>query len=118
MNPFNSSWELVQTFPIIYLDGDITLEAEQLLNETYNSIMGKLKAKILIFDFTKIDYINSAGISSFIRLFRMHNATGGDFVFIGLSDHIKKVLDILELTDYVKIFETLDMALEYCKNES
>jgi anti-anti-sigma factor len=117
MNQFNLTWEVIQTFPIISLDGDITFEAEKLLEETYHAIMDNLKAKQLIFDFSKIDYINSAGISSFIRLFRIHNETGGDFIFTGLSDHIKKVLDILELTDYVKVFKTVEMAIQYCQDE-
>ena len=117
MNSFKLTWEVVQSFPIIYLDGDITLDAKELLEETYNSIMDQLKTKILILDFSKIYYINSSGISSLLNILRLHYEISGELIFTGLSDHLKKVLDIVGLIDHVKDFETIEMAIQYCKNE-
>ena len=116
MNKFTLTWEAVQSFPVIFLDGDITADAERLLEDVYKEIASQHNTKILMFDFSKVDYINSSGISAFIKVFRVHNETGGDFIFAGLSDHIKKVMDILELTDYVKVFKTIEMAIKHYKD--
>ena len=117
MNSFSLKWEIIKSLPIIYLDGSITLAAKQLLEKTYYEVLGQVKTKMLIFDFSKIDYINSAGISFFLNIISMHNESGIELIFAGLSDQIKKVIDIVGLTDYVKVFEKIDMAIKYCENE-
>jgi anti-anti-sigma factor len=117
MNQFNLTWEIIQSFPIIFLGGYITSDTEQLLEETYHAIMDQIKTKILIFDFSKINYINSSGISSLLKIIHIHHEANGGLIFTGLSDYFRKVMDIVELTDNVKVFETIDMAIEYCKDE-
>jgi len=117
MDTFDLNWGIIKSFPIIYLDGYITQGAKQLLEETYNEIIGRVKTKMLIFDFSKIDYINSSGISFFLNILSISNKTGIEIIFAGLSDQIKKVIDIVELTDYVKVFDTIDTAIKYCNNE-
>jgi anti-anti-sigma factor len=117
MDTFDLKWEVIKSLPIIYLDGSITLVAKQLLEKTYHEIVGQVKTKILIFDFTKIDYINSAGISFFLNILSIHDENSVELIFAGLSDQIKKVIDIVGLTDHVKVFEKIDMAIKYCNNE-
>ncbi|MCL1865751.1 MAG: STAS domain-containing protein [Spirochaetes bacterium] len=113
MHSFGLTWEVIKSFPIIFLDGDITLEAKQLLEDTYKEIINQLDAKILIFDFSKTDYINSTGISYFLNILQRHKERGGEFIFTSLSDHIKKVMNIVGLTDYVKVFSTTETAIKY-----
>jgi len=117
MNSFNLKWEVIKSFPLIYLDGSITLGAKQLLEKTYDEIIDQVKSKGLIFDFTKIDYINSSGISYFLNIINLHNETGMELIFVSLPDHIKKVFDVVGLMEYVKVFGTVDMAIKYCYNE-
>lgn len=111
MSAFNLNWKLERSFPIIILEGDITSEADLLLEEVYFEIRNQIKEKIYIFDFRKANYINSSGISSFIKIIHMHKEENGEFIFIGLSEHLKKVMDIVGLTDYVKIFDTIETAI-------
>jgi len=118
MNTFKLTWEVVNSYPLIHLNGSLTLGSKQLLENTYEEILEQVSTKELIFDFTNIDYINSAGISSFLNIISFHNTAGVELIFVGLPDHIKRVLDIVGLTDYVKVFGTVDMAIQYCYNKS
>jgi len=117
MSSFNLNWKIVKNFPVIFLDGDITSEADRLLEDAYFEIRNQIKEKIYIFDFEKASYINSSGISSFIKIIHMHKEEDGDFIFTGLSDHLKKVMDIVGLTDYVKIFDSIEVAIQKNKHE-
>jgi len=117
MSSFNLHWKIEKNFPVIFLDGDITSEADKLLEEVYFEISKQIKDKIYIFDFENANYINSSGISSFIKIIHMHKEENGDFIFTGLSDHLKKVMDIVGLTDYVKIFDTIETAIQKSRNE-
>ena len=112
MSSFSLDWKIEEKFPVIFLNGDITSEADHLLEEAYFEIRNQSKEKVYIFDFEKANYINSSGISSFIRIIHMHKEEDGDFIFTGLSDHLKKVMDIVGLTDYVKIFDTVETAIQ------
>jgi len=117
MSSFSLNWKLEKNFPVIFLDGDITSEADQLLEEAYYEIRNQVKDKIYIFDFEKANYINSSGISSFIKIIHLHKDEDGDFIFTGLSEHLKKVMDIVGLTDYVKIFDTVEKAIQKNGND-
>lgn len=116
MSSFSLNWKIEETYPIIFLDGDITSDAEQLLEDAYFEIRKQIKNKIYIFDFEKASYINSSGISSFIKIIHMHKEENGDFIFTGLSEHLKKVMDIVGLTEYVKIYDTIEMAIQRTEN--
>ena len=112
MNPFHLIWEIEKDIPVIYLEGDITSESDHVLKDAYNDIKKKSKSRIFIFDFTKSNYINSSGISSFIKIIHLHKESNGDFVFTGLSDHLLKVMDIVGLTEYISISETIESAIK------
>lgn len=117
MSSFSLNWKIEKNFPVIFLDGDITSEADQLLEEAYYEIRNHVKEKIYIFDFEKANYINSSGISSFIKIIHMHKEEDGDFIFTGLSEHLKKVMDIVGLTDYVKIYDSIETAIQKSLSE-
>ncbi len=116
MSTFSLNWKIEKTYPIVFLDGDITSDADLLLEEAYFEIRKQIKNKIYIFDFEKANYINSSGISSFIKIIHMHKEENGDFIFTGLSDHLKKVMDIVGLTEYVKIYDSIETAIQRTKN--
>lgn len=112
MGSFDLNWKIENNLPIIFLKGDITSEADHVLEEAYFEIRKQVKGKVYIFDFEKANYINSSGISSFIKIIHMHKEEDGDFIFTGLSEHLKKVMDIVGLTDYVKISDSIETAIQ------
>lgn len=118
MSSFSLKWQIEQSFPVIYLNGDITSEADLLLEEAYYEIKKQVKNNIYIFDFERANYINSSGISSFIKIIHLHKEQDGDFIFTGLSEHLKKVMDIVGLTDYVKIYDSIELAIRESKKEN
>ena len=103
MKGFSLRIDLDNKIPQVFLNGDITSDAESFLFEAYNEIMKKTKAPTIVFNFNNAHYINSSGISAFIKLLHQHNDINGKFIFTGLSDHLKKVIDIVGLTDYITI---------------
>ncbi len=106
MKGFSLKIDLDNKIPVILLSGDITSDAEPFLHDAYEEIMKKKKAITIIFDFTNAHYINSSGISAFIKLIHKHNDFNGNFIFAGLSDHLKKVIDIVGLTEYITILDS------------
>ena len=97
--------------PVIYIEGEITSEADEEIVNCYASIPSGKKERVLI-DFSKTAYINSAGIATLISLISKASENQGKIEFSGLNSHFRKVMDIVGLTDFVLIHDTLDHALK------
>lgn len=101
-----------EKIPIIYIEGEITSEADEQIVHAYTSIPVEKKERVLI-DFSKTAYINSAGIATLISLITKANDQNGKIEFAGLNSHFKKVMDIVGLTDFVLIHDNLEIALKH-----
>lgn len=112
MESFEIQWDISRKCPVILLKGDITADSSDKIQAAYKEIKKVGPANTLIFDFNNSKYINSSGISNLIKILHKHQETNGKFIFTGLSDHMVKVLDIVGLTEYVTICNTLDSAFE------
>ncbi len=99
-----------KNMPVIRLSGEITAEAEEDLVQTYEAIPSERRAKVVL-DFNSTRYINSSGIAVLISLITRASDSGQKVEFCGLNPHFRKVMDIVGLTDFVQIHETLADAL-------
>jgi anti-sigma B factor antagonist len=62
--------------------------------------------KLILLDFTKVDYINSSGIALVIQLL-IEAANSGQKVYaFGLSAHFTKVFTMVGITKYAGLFPT------------
>lgn len=108
MDKFELNWKTDNNIPIIYMKGDITSNSDKELFRVYEEIKSsEMDYNIILFDFNEVNYINSSGISSLIRLLQNQKDKNGDFIFIGLSEHFRKVMDIVGLTDFITMYDSL-----------
>jgi len=96
--------------PILRIVGEITSEAEESINKTFDSIAREKRSRVLL-DFAETTYINSAGIATLISLITKSSEEQGKVEFVGLNSHFKKVMDIVGLTDFVIVHDSLESAL-------
>ncbi|MCE9562660.1 MAG: STAS domain-containing protein [Planctomycetes bacterium] len=66
--------------------------------------------RILVLNVTQLEFISSAGLRVLIVAAKKIRAQGGDMVFAGADQNIKKILDISGFTKMFKIVETVDEA--------
>ena len=67
--------------------------------------------KIILLDFTKVDYINSSGIALVIQLLIEAANSGQKLCAFGLSAHFAKVFPMVGITKYAGLFPTQAEAL-------
>jgi anti-anti-sigma factor len=116
METFDIQWNSNRKCPVILLKGDITGDSSDRLQAVYEEIKNAGSSNdTLIFDFNNSRYINSSGISSLIRILHIHQERNGRFIFTGLTEHMLKVLDIVGLTEYVTICDSIDSAFDTAK---
>ena len=58
--------------------------------------MRKLQGSVTV-DLSGLDYISSAGLALFIRLYQRLSSTGGSLVIVGASEHIRHIFRLARL---------------------
>ena len=96
--------------PLLLLGGELTTDGETPLVDTVQSVLSGPGEKI-VFDFGHVKYINSGGISVLLSLISRSRNSGKAIVFCGLSKHLRKVIEIVGMTDFVTVCDVVDEAL-------
>lgn len=109
---FTITNDIIESIPIIFIEGDLTSEADSEVKKVYNDFKEKGHTKKIIINFDKTKYINSSGIATLINIIQDVNESKGVVAFVGLSDHLQKVMDIVGISDFVQIYKTNNEALE------
>ena len=104
---------LEQLGDITLLDilGDVTILSESFLNDAYADANNRDAGKILL-KFEENAYINSGGISVLIQLLAKTKQNNQQIGITGLSDHFKKIFNMVGITKFAKIYHTREEAQE------
>ena len=99
-------------FPVAVLrfEGDIASTSKDAVLGAYQTLPKEI-TKLILLDFTKVDYINSSGIALVIQLLIEAANSGQKVCAFGLSAHFAKVFTMVGITKYAGLFPTEKEAL-------
>ena len=103
--------ETVDDAVLLNIKGDVTAFSESFLKEAYNNANDKGANKILL-KFEEDAYINSGGIAVLIQLLAETKRNNQQIGITGLSEHFKKIFNMVGITKFAKIHNTVEEALE------
>jgi anti-sigma B factor antagonist len=88
---------------VLRFEGDIASTSKDAVLGTYQGLP-KQTAKLVLLDFTKVDYINSSGIALVIQMLIEASNSGQKVYAFGLSPHFTKVFTMVGITKYAGLF--------------
>lgn len=88
---------------VLRYEGDIASTSKDAVLGTYQSLP-KQTAKLVLLDFSKVDYINSSGIALVIQMLIEASNSGQKVFAFGLSPHFTKVFTMVGITKYAGLF--------------
>jgi anti-anti-sigma factor len=88
---------------VLRYEGDIASTSKDAVLGTYQSL-AKATNKLVLLDFTKVDYINSSGIALVIQMLIEASNSGQKVYAFGLSPHFTKVFTMVGITKYAGLF--------------
>ena len=95
---------------VLRFEGDIASTSKEAVLGTYQGL-SKETVKLILLDFTKVDYINSSGIALVIQLL-MEAANHAQKIYaFGLSPHFTKVFTMVGITKYAGLFPSQTEAM-------
>jgi anti-anti-sigma factor len=112
------SEETKQGAYILRLEGEITKNSGDELLRLRNWESGLSEGETsLLLDFSKVTYINSAGIAALIRLFRMRSNGLYQSICFGLNYHYEKLFIMVGLNKYITIYPNEWIAFDRIKSD-
>lgn len=94
---------------ILSIEGDIDLHHSPGLRTL---LQGKVKGKCsaLIVDFTKVNYIDSSGLATFVEYYQGARNYSGKIALCGMSARVRSVFELVRLGEVFPIVDSLDDA--------
>ena len=94
---------------VIRVRGDITAASEGPLMAAYGHA-GE-KTRVIVLDFSGLDYMNSGGIGLLVTLLVRANRQKQKLVATGLNDHYKQIFELTRLDEAISIHDSEAAAL-------
>ena len=95
---------------VLRFEGDIASTSKDAVLGSYQALP-KATVKLVLLDFSKVDYINSSGIALVIQLLIEAASAGQKVYAFGLSAHFTKVFTMVGITKYAGLFASQTEAL-------
>ena len=90
---------------VLRFEGDIASTSKDAVLGTYQALP-KETSKLVLLDFSKVDYINSSGIALVIQMMIEASNSAQKIYAFGLSAHFTKVFTMVGITKYAGLFPT------------
>lgn len=72
----------------------------------------------LIIDITSVEFIDSAGLGSFLLAYRQMKEHDAHIILVGASRKVRSLFEISHLEDYFDYYDTVDAAINDLTDES
>jgi anti-anti-sigma factor len=92
------------------IQGDVTSFSNPFFNEAYQNANEQGTSKILL-KFYESAYINSGGIAVLIQLLAKTKRNNQKVFITGLSGHFQKIFNMVGITKFTKIYNTMEEAM-------
>lgn len=70
--------------------------------------------KYIVIDMSQLEFISSAGVGSILGTLEVSREAGGDIILCNASNNVLKVLNALDLADYLTIKKDRKQAVALC----
>jgi anti-sigma B factor antagonist len=87
--------------------GSIDAAAAPVLESHFRNLPEQHTNRIVV-DFSKADFISSAGIGIFLGSVSLLRESGGDILFMNVPPHIDEVFDVINLKSFFKSINNID----------
>ncbi len=94
---------------IVALEGEIDLHESPQVLERINPLIAR-RSPVVHVDMSRVSYIDSSGLATFIDAMQRIQAYGGEFALVAMRDSVHKIFEISRLDQVFKIYPGLDGA--------
>ncbi len=101
---------------IIYLEGRLDVHLSADIEKEINKLIESDPASSLLLNLKDVEYMSSSGLRIFVSTMRILKESNRKLVLCNMNNAVKKIFEVVELTDMFDIFNTEDEALKFLKS--
>ena len=91
---------------VLLLDGPLVLTTIF----GFQSTVRADNSRSLIIDFTKVPYVDSAGIGALVGAYVTHQKEGRNLALVGVSDRVHNALKVTRVEQFFRFFDSVNAA--------
>lgn len=100
---------------IVYLKGRLDVHYSNYIEEEIGKLITMEPSCHFLFNMKDVDYISSSGLRIIVSTLKILNGRGHRLVLCNINDAMRKIFEIVQITDMFNIFNTETEAVEYLK---
>jgi len=100
----------------IYLEGRLDVHLSADIEKEINKLISAESTSHFILNLKDVEYMSSSGLRIFVSTMRILKEKKRKLVLCNMNSAVKKIFEVVELTDMFDIFNSENEALEYLKN--
>lgn len=105
----------INGYSVIDFEGEVNGFAEKMLMDAYTQA-SQNDAKAIIFNFEKLEYLNSSGIGLLVTILIRAQRHNQRLLACGLSDHYREIFTLTRLDEAIGIYDTESEAVTSLKD--
>lgn len=102
---------------IAELFGELDHHAAAEMRSNIDNAVANYLPKYLVFDFTKVRYMDSSGIGMVLGRYRKMQAAGGKIAIVSCSAALRNILNMAGIFSLVDYWDTKDEAIMYFRRK-
>ncbi|MFV0519037.1 MAG: anti-sigma factor antagonist [Lachnospirales bacterium] len=104
--------EILNNTLVVHIAKEVDHHNASIIREEVEYVFKKNNLKNIIFDFSKVNFIDSSGIGMCIGRYKLAKSIGGDFAACSLTSETCRIFDMAGLSKLIKIYDDVNSALE------
>ena len=100
---------------IIYLKGRMDVHQSAEIETELGKLMTFESTSHFLLNLTEVEYVSSSGLRIIVNAMKFLKGGKRKFVICNLNNAVKKIFEVVQLTDMFDIFDSEEDALDYLK---
>ena len=111
----NLNLKKVENTVIIYLEGRLDVHLSADIEKEINKLIDSDPRSNLLLNLKEVEYMSSSGLRIFVSTMRILKESNRKLVLCNMNNAVRKIFEVVELTDMFDIFSSEDEAIKYLK---
>lgn len=96
---------------IVVLAGEVDFNQSHKLLDALNVVVERRPQRLVV-DLSAVEYMDSSGLGTLVKVFQQVNAYKGKMVLVGMNERVRSAFQITRLDQFFAIHQTVDEALQ------
>lgn len=97
---------------VVALEGELDLNSADQYREAIDRMVMRMDAMYLVFDLSKVTFIDSSGLGMMLGRYKKIEQKGGRSAMCGICPRLSRMIEVSGLRKLMPVYETREEAIE------